>query len=128
MHILLLDDDDTSNFITKSVLKRTFKNATIKSTKTIQEMMDSYTQKEKNCPRFLFLDINLGSESGWQALELIKELKVNKIIEELPKVFMLSSSIFEDDKLKSNEYENVLSYISKPITNEKIHVITHFFI
>ncbi len=128
MHILLLDDDDTSNFITKSVLKRTFKNATIKSTKTIQEMMDSYTQKEKNCPRFLFLDINLGSESGWQALELIKELKVNKIIEELPKVFMLSSSIFEDDKLKSNEYENVLSYISKPITNEKIHVIKHFFI
>ena len=56
-------------------------------------------------------------------LEEINCLKKNNTIKELPNVVVLSSSIYEGDMQKAKEYKNVLSYVTKPLSVDKLNAI-----
>jgi CheY-like chemotaxis protein len=69
-------------------------------------------------PEVIFLDINMPIVDGWMFLEdyaLMKDLLKKTII-----IYMVSSSIDPRDLRRAHGNENVMDYILKPVSREKL--------
>ena len=69
-------------------------------------------------PDVIFLDINMPLIDGWM---LMKELEQIPAVLDHIDIHILTSSINHNDYLKAQEHPNVQSYITKPLTPEKMH-------
>lgn len=116
--ILLIDDDAMMNFIQKRIVSRYFPESSIsvfeKATDAIAEIT-----KHPAMSYLVFLDLNMPQMNGW---EFIKHLEQNNFIDGLTLV-ILTSSIDQQDQNDAFNYKNVLQFISKPLTKEKIESI-----
>lgn len=125
LFFLLIDDDNLANALSAKLIEKVFVNANIsmvnKSDATIKLLKeDKYAD-----PDLIFLDINLGNENGWQLLESINAIYLEKENKELPKVIILTSSIFEEDRLRTRKYKNVIKFISKPMSVTELNEIAN---
>jgi CheY-like chemotaxis protein len=66
----------------------------------------------------LLLDINMPIWSGWDFVDNFD--KLDEKIKNRFKIYMLSSSIDNNDKQRAVENKNVVDYIEKPLTGEKV--------
>lgn len=123
MNILLVDDDNTANFIAKRLIEKTFQSTRINVAKNSKETLVNLKNQKDEFPNAIFLDINLGIENGWEILDKILKLKEKGAIKKIPNIVILSSSIYEGDKEKAKEHENVVSYVSKPLSVDKLENI-----
>ena len=125
LFFLLIDDDNLANALSAKLIEKVFVNANIsmvnKSDATIKLLKeDKYAD-----PDLIFLDINLGNENGWQLLEAINAIYLEKENNELPKVIILTSSIFEEDRLRTRKYKNVIKFKSKPMSVTELNEIAN---
>lgn len=60
----------------------------------------------------LLLDLNMPSMSGFEFLDILKDLPE---IRELCSVYIVTSSVNESDRDKADEYEVVKGYLVKPV-------------
>jgi CheY-like chemotaxis protein len=67
-------------------------------------------------PDVIFLDINMPVLDGWGFLEEFKILKPQ--IKKNIQLFMLSSSVWQEDIDKAHNYPEVTDYLLKPVTME----------
>jgi len=118
---ILFDDDPVNNTLCHITLRNSFKDAEIK-TFTIPAKGFQYISKEVNfnLPKktILFLDINMKGMTCWEFLDRFEQLEDN--IKSKYKIFILSASLNPADKERAAENKNVVSYIEKPLTKEKI--------
>jgi len=71
-----------------------------------------------NLPDVILLDLNMPVIDGWAFLdryEVIAE-KINKTV----KIYIVTSSVDEKDKLRSQKYSYVSGFISKPLSPDII--------
>jgi CheY-like chemotaxis protein len=66
----------------------------------------------------LFLDINMPSMTGWDFLEIFKNL--NSGIQQQFSIYILSSSVDSRDKEKAASNVLVKGFLSKPLTVESL--------
>ena len=123
MNILLVDDDNTAKFIAKRLIEKTFQSTRINVAKNSKETLVNLKNQKDEFPNAIFLDINLGIENGWEILDKILKLKEKGAIKKIPNIVILSSSIYDGDKEKAKEHENVVSYVSKPLSVDKLENI-----
>lgn len=69
-------------------------------------------------PDILLLDLNMPKMNGWQFLE--SYLKIELQIEKKISIYVVSSSIWEDDLLRAKRNLLVTDFISKPIFKDKL--------
>jgi CheY-like chemotaxis protein len=69
-------------------------------------------------PDVIFLDLNMPDFSGWDFLEQLEH--IYKHFPNPVTVYIMSSSVDEQDKLKVFRYPFVKEFISKPVTKEKL--------
>lgn len=69
-------------------------------------------------PDILLLDLNMPKMNGWQFLE--SYLKIERQIEKKISIYLVSSSIWEDDLLRAKRNLLVTDFISKPIFKDKL--------
>lgn len=120
-NILIIDDDDVSNFIYKRVIEA---NAVAKNITTLTRGRDALEYLEKiienepdNFPEIIFLDINMPVMNGWQFLETYRE-QLHSRIQKNVLLCMISSSVYQEDITKAYSYPEVSEYISKPLTSQ----------
>ena len=75
-------------------------------------------KKSNNSICVLLLDINMPIWSGWDFVDHFD--KLDKKIKDRFKIYMLSSSIDNNDRQRAVENMNVVDYIEKPLTKEKV--------
>lgn len=120
-----MDDDDTSNFINKLVLKGMNISSDIKVSTNGEDAL-AYLKKnfkENNpgkCPTLILLDINMPVMNGFEFLDAIKNIP--EINNEDLHVCMLTSSTNPEDIRRAKEY-NIQGYLDKPLTPEKIQQV-----
>lgn len=115
--VMLVDDNDTDNFISKRIIEITkfSKGVEVKSSgKTALDYLKENQHDIEKIPSLIFLDINMPIVDGFVFLYEFE--KFNELVRNKCKVIILSSSDNKRDidKIVNNNY--VIKFITKPLT------------
>ena len=122
--VCLIDDDRIYQFTAKRIIQLINPQQKILTFFNGKEALDFFSQNPLSVdqlPDLIFLDINMPVMNGWEFLEaytLVKENLMKKI-----NIYMVSSSVDENDKLRSKDFDEVKDFIVKPIDKERITAI-----
>lgn len=118
--VLLIDDDEATNFYHTLVLEEESTGVHIQSVKSAKEGLDFLLCKgdfgKLPQPGIIFLDINMPGMTGWDFLVEYDEL--SKEIHERAVVVMLSTSNNPDDIERAAKIPMVKEFVNKPLTPE----------
>jgi CheY-like chemotaxis protein len=132
--VLLIDDDEPTNFISTMLLNETNCTEHIQVAESGELALNYLTNSEyfcndRNshpCPDIIFLDINMPAMNGWEFLDKYKELDQKhhgKVI-----IIMLTTSLNPEDKIKAQNMPEISGYENKPISIEMINrVVKTYF-
>jgi CheY-like chemotaxis protein len=118
----IVDDDPLYNFGTKKILEMTSFTEKALFFVNGEEAWKDFLQRietEDQLPDVIFTDINMPLMNGWQLLDKIGTVSYDHPI----KIFVVSSSINQDEMDKANNYSYVNDYIVKPLTLEKVKTV-----
>ncbi|MBP9792718.1 MAG: response regulator [Flavobacterium sp.] len=118
--IYIVDDDPIYKLVTKKLIGKTNLFSESKEFKNGNEAI-TYFKSTFDLPDILLLDIEMPEMDGWEFLDEFCKL-VNQTEKEST-VYIASSSIALEDKLKAKMYKCVKDFLSKPINMEKLHQI-----
>ena len=120
--IWVVDDDSIFKIIIKKLIAKfeNFENVvTFSNGEEALESLNQIIQTNEKPPDIILLDIEMPLMDGWEFMNQIDHLK--DYFKNNPlNIFILSSSIAFEDKLKAEKNENVTGYITKPITLEDL--------
>jgi CheY-like chemotaxis protein len=120
--ILLVDDDEPTNFLNKIAVEELGCTEHIKIIPGAREALDYLNCAGKpvplnrDCPspEIIFLDINMPAMDGWEFLqqyEALPDAHKSSII-----VIMLTTSFNPEDELKARKIPSVKEFRNKPLT------------
>ena len=129
--ILLVDDDDATNFINRKIIERVGIAEHIEIKLNGKEAIDYIIKSDDNkkdspVPSLILLDINMPIMDGWGFLERYSALENHKKKQII--LVMLSTSLNPEDKRRAEAIPEISDYVYKPLTAEVIHdvFIKHF--
>jgi len=122
--VMLVDDNDTDNFISKRIIEITnfAEEVIVKSSgKSALDYLNDNADNVPNLPEIIFLDINMPIVDGFVFLYEFEKFNIN--IKDNCKVIILSSSDNKRDidKIVNNDY--VIKFITKPLTEKSLEEI-----
>lgn len=122
--ILLVDDDDTTNFINQRVIDHLSIAEKVhvslngeEALAYLRELPPSSEEKSEILPDLILLDINMPVMNGFEFLEEFHNWELPH--KEAVTIIMLSSSSHELDLARAKKF-NVTDYINKPLTVDKL--------
>lgn len=122
--VLLVDDNDTDNFISKRIIEITkfAKRVEVKSSgKGALDYLKQHQDQPENIPNLIFLDINMPIVDGFVFLYEFE--KFNELVRSKSKVIILSSSDNKRDIDKIVNNNHVIKFITKPLTETALDEI-----
>ncbi|RZK30381.1 MAG: response regulator [Hymenobacter sp.] len=123
--ILLVDDDQTTNFLNRSLLQRLAITDHVLVAHDGQEALSLLAQQcqplTAQCPRLILLDVNMPGMNGIQFLEAYQQspLAEHKAIV----IVMLTTSLHPRDVQRVEQLHSVSGFVNKPLTAEKMQQI-----
>jgi CheY-like chemotaxis protein len=120
---MLVEDNEDHAILIKKIMQAECTKHTLKVFVDAESALEYLKSKELNEPHVVILDINL---PGMHGLELLREIKNNEMLRNIP-VIMLSTSEAETDRAKAYEYL-ANSYLTKPVDFEEFcHMVKDMF-
>ena len=125
--VLLVDDNETDNFISKRIieLSKFSSNITVKNSgKSALEYLAQHENQPELLPAVIFLDINMPIVDGFVFLvefEAFPATITNKC-----KIVILSSSNNKRDIARIVDNEYVIKFITKPLAEKTLNEIKQF--
>jgi CheY-like chemotaxis protein len=123
--ILIVDDDIITVTICERMMKiSNFAEEVVRCSDGQQAR--EYLLKNISQPDVILLDLHMGIMNGWEFLEWYQ--KWTPAFNNYAPVYVLSSSLSQEDSKRSQAYEQVKGYIVKPITIDHLNEITCRFL
>src|ERR1039458_5593050 len=120
--VLLIDDDEISNFLHEKIIMNCGVVEHVYvclSAKRALELLNGLIETgSEKYPDLIFLDIRMPVMNGFGFLDEFNKLP-GLFIQNI-KIAMLTSSLEENEKRQAFEYKNVVAFISKPLTEDKV--------
>lgn len=120
--ILLIDDDEIFIFLTSKMMQSTGKVANISVSFSAMEAIH-YLEviDDKSFPDIILLDLNMPGLSGWDFLEFYSILYPK--FRKPPFLYVVSSSIADNDTERALKLPGVNGYLAKPINSDAVKMI-----
>ncbi|WP_129718204.1 response regulator [Pedobacter sp. SYP-B3415] len=119
INLLVIDDDDINIFIIKKIVEKTGYDVDMVSQANGKLAID-YLQEtlgsDRPFPDLILIDINMPVLNGWEFIEAYEKLNIDKN----PDMYLLSSSVYENDIEKAKTYSIVNGFISKPLAIDRL--------
>ncbi len=122
--ILLIDDDDINNFISKELIELYVPQAQVSETvsaKDALELIKGSITLHKKLPDIILLDINMPVMNGWDFVEAFEKLNCDELGK--IKLYIYTSSVYYKDIDKAKSYKSVKNIYSKPLTESMLNEI-----
>lgn len=122
--VMLVDDNDTDNFISKRIIEITkfAKRVEVKNSgKSALDYLRENQDNIDNLPNLIFLDINMPIVDGFVFLYEFE--KFNDAIKDKCKVIILSSSDNKRDIDKIVNNNHVIKFVTKPLTETALEEV-----
>lgn len=123
--IALVDDDDTFHYLLRFSIRQTGKAVNLLQFYNGRETLE-YLRKHagdvSQLPDVLFLDLNMPDMDGWSFLDEFDILK-EPITKKKITIYIVTSSIDQNDIERANEKLSVRNFITKPIAFDQLNTI-----
>ncbi len=119
INLLIIDDDDINIFIIRKIAEKTGFDINMVSKSNGQQAIDYLIEtmsKNEPFPKLILIDINMPVMNGWEFIEAYEKLN----IQFEANLYILSSSVYENDIEKTKSYKSVKGFISKPLSKERL--------
>ena len=119
--ILLIDDDEPTNFINEMVIKEAGcadKVVAVQSGQAGLDYLRSTNEGAHPKPDLIFLDINMPGMNGWEFLAEYNQLKEEEQARLV--VVMLTTSLNPDDAARASQIGFITGFMNKPLTTSMI--------
>lgn len=117
--LLVIDDDDINIFIISKIVEKTGYDVEICAKHNGQLAIDYIKELVANnqpLPHLVLIDINMPILNGWEFIEAFEALDLALTND----MYMLSSSVYENDIEKAKSYKSVKGFISKPLSIDRL--------
>lgn len=121
---MLVDDNPDDNFFHERVILKNNAAASVVIKQSGKEALEYLKTKHLHSdkhPDLIFTDINMPGMNGWEFIEEYK--KLDKALQSLAIVVMLTTSENPDDKLKTQQANLPLDFKTKPLTKTMLDEI-----
>lgn len=123
--ILLIDDDEPTNFLNKMTVETTGCADHVQVAQSGQEALDYLQRKGKYQhapdsphPDLIFLDINMPAMDGWEFMaryRLLSPEQKARIV-----LIMLTTSLNPDDELRTKDIPEIAGFENKPLKQPQL--------
>lgn len=123
-NVLLVEDDPITVLVCDRIIKMNDFAETVFSCENGRRAMDYLLQKlelNQELPEIIFLDINMPVMNGWDFLDELEQIKDQ--FTNLPRIFILSSTVDPEDLSRAKTFSTVEDFISKPLDKEYLDSI-----
>lgn len=112
--VLLVDDDNTTNFLHKLVLKKASADVELAVTSDGREALEYLNALDGSPPELILLDVNMPRMDGFEFLDGYRE--VPKERRAGVRIVMVTTSLLPKDRARAEDDELVTGFKSKPLT------------
>jgi CheY-like chemotaxis protein len=119
INLLVIDDDDINIFIIKKIVEKTGFDINMVSKGNGLQAIDylkATISNQETLPHLILIDINMPIMNGWEFVEAYQTLQIIQKVD----LYILSSSVYENDIEKTKSYASVKGFISKPLSIERL--------
>ena len=115
--LAIIDDDEMYVLALKKLLESvhlTDRTVYFENGKVALNYFDQWIHQSSLLPELILLDLNMPVTNGWQFIKEFKKLKLR--IDKKITIYMISSTINEDEIQKAKEIEEITDFVCKPVT------------
>ena len=124
-NILLVEDDPITVMVCDRIIKMTAFADNVSSCNNGKAALDHLVElsgQGKSIPEIIFLDINMPVMNGWDFLAEFEKVKHN--MQQLPRIYILSSTVDPEDYKRAKSFPLVEDFISKPLSKDSLEKIS----
>ena len=119
--VYIVDDDEISIFLTEAVLESDNFAAECEGFQdarhALHNLLENAGGRCISClPEVVFLDLNMPFISGWDFLEALAP--VEETIKEYCRIYILTSSVDEQERMRAASSNLVAGFLQKPLEDE----------
>lgn len=122
--VLLVDDNDTDNFINKRIieLSKFSKDIIVQNSgKSALEYLEKHKDQADELPNLIFLDINMPIVDGF--IFLYEFENFTETVKQKCRIVVLSSSNSSRDKTQIMANDYVIKFLTKPLTPDVLNEV-----
>lgn len=127
-NVMLIDDSELDNFINEKTLegnhfaKKVYVHTSAKSAlEFLSNLVTMGAEYSDVYPHVIFIDLNMPMMDGFQFIEQYK--KNTEASLKKPKLVILTSSVYNEDRQKANEISSDIIFLNKPLTKAMLDTI-----
>jgi CheY-like chemotaxis protein len=122
LEILIIDNDPFYQLVTKKLLSKSDLPFTTSAYVNGKEALDSLIEKNNSTIKKMFLlDLDMPIMDGWEFLEAYYNQGLDRNNDFC--IYIVTSSIAQEDKNKAKSYPAVHGYLEKPLSFETINKV-----
>ncbi|WP_183562176.1 response regulator [Mucilaginibacter sp. SP1R1] len=123
----VIDDDPIYTYTVKRIIDRSLiadKTLFFSDGKQAFDFFKENSAQTDRLPDLILLDINMPVWDGWQFMD--EFVKISNTIKKKITVYVVSSSIDEDDHRKACSYKQIADFVIKPISDEVLKKMVEY--